>query len=185
MRAGEDGGFYGFPRDESGTVKVGYRGLKYTNPQEQPDGAIRSVPRTRWSENSTTQLPLPAAQRIGRVLQQFIPELVQYHTQTRLCWYTDTFDNHFVVDFVPEKRGLIVATGGSGHGFKFLPILGGFVVDRIEGVPKDVLRLWRWRKKEEGIDAYNRIMEGFESAAALNKQRFTSEDSLNFKPAHL
>ena len=53
-----------------------------------------------------------------------------------MCWYTDSLDNSFVIDYVPGYGdSLFVASGGSGHGFKFLPVLGkvrykfpGFVI---------------------------------------------------------
>lgn len=34
-------------------------------------------------------------------------------------------DNNFLIDYVPGyQSSLFVASGGSGHGFKFLPVLG-------------------------------------------------------------
>ena len=46
-------------------------------------------------------------------------------SDTRLCWYTDSLDNSFLIDYVPGySETLFVASGGSGHGFKFLPVLG-------------------------------------------------------------
>ncbi len=46
-------------------------------------------------------------------------------TDTRLCWYTDSLDNNFLVDYVPGYGdSLLVASGGSGHAFKFLPVIG-------------------------------------------------------------
>lgn len=185
MHDGEDGGLYAFPRDENGVVKVGYRGLKFTNPQIQDDGGVRSVPVTRWTSVSTRQLPIAAAQRIKRVLKQFIPELLPYHTKTRLCWYTDTYDNHFVIDFVPNKPGLMAVTGGSGHGFKFLPTIGRYVVDRIEGVDTRELKMWRWRKREDDELPYNTIMQGLHSRLALANQPLTAEDSLDGELARL
>ena len=42
-----------------------------------------------------------------------------------MCWYTDSLDNSFIIDYVPDYNDtLFVASGGSGHGFKFLPVLG-------------------------------------------------------------
>ena len=53
-------------------------------------------------------------------LEQFIldhiPELVEAKSSGRLCWYTDTFDGNFVVDWVPQLDGCMVVTGGSRHG---------------------------------------------------------------------
>ena len=185
MYDGAEGGTYSFPRDENGVVKVGYRGVKFTNPQLQADGRIRSVPVTRWTPASTRQLPLAAGQQIKSVMKQFIPEILPYHTKTRLCWYTDTFDNHFVIDFVPEKAGLMVATGGSGHGFKFLPIIGRYVVDKIEGMPTKQLEMWRWRKRAKDEKPYNHIMQGLESPLALANHSLTVEDSLDGEVARL
>lgn len=59
-----------------------------------------------------------------------------------MCWYTDSIDNDFIADYVPgyddtlfvsspdegrenvDEHRYQVASGGSGHGFKFLPVLG-------------------------------------------------------------
>jgi sarcosine oxidase / L-pipecolate oxidase len=49
MRNGAEGGLYGFPRNEEGWFKIGYRGTKYTNPIAHGDGNQRSTPVTRWS----------------------------------------------------------------------------------------------------------------------------------------
>lgn len=99
-----------------------------------------------------------------------MPELLDCAVSSRLCWYTDSYDNHFVIDFVPDKKGLMVATGGSGHGFKFLPNLGEHVVDRIEGRENDFLHYWKWRSRGAEEKPYNSIMEGTDSARALQKQ---------------
>lgn len=85
-------------------------------------------------------------------MQQFLPEVVACPVKTRLCWYADSFDNGFVVDFVPGVEGLMVATGGSGHGFKFLPNLGRFAVDRVEAKADEdgFLAKWAWEEPREG-----------------------------------
>lgn len=179
IKNGAQGGLYGFPRDPRGAVKIGYRGTKYTNPQTQPDGTIRSVPITRWTETSICQIPQTAAGVIGRFVKTFLPELLSCEVKTRLCWYTDSFDNHFVVDFVPGAEDtLLLATGGSGHGFHFLPNLGKYVVDRIEGGSGPLLTAWKWRKLNGQEKPVNEIMEGFEGERVLWNQRLTEEDSL-------
>ena len=185
IRHGKNGGLYGFARDPHGAVKIGYRGVKFTNPQTQADGAARSVPITRWTQQSTRQLPLTAANVIKDFVQDFLPELIPCKTKTRLCWYTDSFDNHFVIDFVPGVDGLMVATGGSGHGFKFLPSLGGHVVDRIEGKSDRYLRLWQWRNLEAGKKPYNSIMEGISSEMSLQKQALARDDGLQMQQSRL
>jgi glycine/D-amino acid oxidase-like deaminating enzyme len=64
---------------------------------------------------------------------------------TRRCLYVDTPDGDFWIDHHPHYAGLTVATGDSGHGFKFAPILGGLVADAIEGKPNRWLPKFRWR----------------------------------------
>ncbi|KAF5640180.1 sarcosine oxidase [Fusarium sp. NRRL 25303] len=176
MRHDKYGGLYGFARDENGVVKIGYRGTKFTNPQTQADGTVRSVPRTRWTEESIRQIPLLGASVVKGFVKDFLPELAQCELSTRLCWYTDSYDNHFVIDFVPDTKGLMVATGGSGHGFKFLPNLGEHVVDRMEGKRNEYLDLWKWRALDSGAKPYNSLMEGVGSDRSLHHQAFTVVD---------
>jgi glycine/D-amino acid oxidase-like deaminating enzyme len=38
-----------------------------------------------------------------------------------------------------------MATGGSGHGFKFAPVLGQWIADAAEGRPNPLLAKFRWR----------------------------------------
>ena len=159
-------------------MKIGYRGTKFTNPQPQPDGTRRSVPITRWTETPIHQLPQLGANVISRFVQDFLPELIPCEVKTRLCWYTDSYDNHFVMDFIPKIEGVLIATGGSGHGFHFLPNLGKYVVDRIEGKSGGLLETWRWRKMRSDEKPVNRIMEGFGSKTALQNQELTQNDSL-------
>ncbi|KAJ4859303.1 FAD dependent oxidoreductase domain-containing protein [Trichoderma breve] len=88
---GADGGLYGFPVDENGIFKIGYRGTKYTNPQQQSDGQERSVPEQ-------------AHKVVAKFLDEYLPELDNsgiHISESRLCWYTDSFDNHYVIDYVP------------------------------------------------------------------------------------
>ncbi|KAG9098070.1 hypothetical protein FS749_004744 [Ceratobasidium sp. UAMH 11750] len=53
-------------------------------------------------------------------------------TSSRICWYADTIDEDWIIDYHPVHPRLLLATGGSGHAFKFLPVLGRVVVDRLE-----------------------------------------------------
>ena len=172
MRQGATGGLYGFPVDDDGYFKIGYRGIKYTNPQVQADGKERSVPVTRWSEGpKINKIPRQAMDTIASFVHQHLPEVLHEAKDvsfTRLCWYTDTFDNHFVIDRVPDKEGLMVVTGGSGHAFKFLPNVGNYVVDIIEGIGLDrpVIQAWRFRGPGSSPTP-NVLMEGSKSTRAL------------------
>ncbi|RMJ10917.1 hypothetical protein CDV36_009435 [Fusarium kuroshium] len=172
MRDGAKGGLYGFALDSEGHFKIGYRGTKYTNPQIQPDGKERSVPVTRWTDGQKlTQIPKQAMDTIASFVSEHIPELLEEVGDvafTRACWYTDTFDNHFIIDHVPDQPGLMVATGGSGHAFKFLPNIGDWVVDIIEEVKTDrpAIKAWRWRSQGDK-EPINVLMEGRKGPRAL------------------
>ncbi|KAJ5273488.1 hypothetical protein N7478_008613 [Penicillium angulare] len=189
MRAGRKGGLYGFPRNEDGYFKVGYRGTKYTNPVRHSDGKERSTPATRWSaaERDGTQpigerltdFPREAYQVIHTFLDRYLPELREENiptSTTRMCWYTDTFDNHFVVDQVPGKQSLMVATGGSGHAFKYLPNIGNWVVDIMENVNTDreAIQAWGWRALENK-KPINNLMEGSQGERALGNIALSKE----------
>ncbi|KAI9730745.1 MAG: hypothetical protein M1834_005714 [Cirrosporium novae-zelandiae] len=180
MRGGELGNLYGFPRDEQGSMKLGYRGTKYTNPQSQPDG-VRSIPITKWTTPSISRLPDKSIQIIRSFLDTFLPELGQNGINisgTRLCWYTDSFDNQYVIDAVPQKPGVMVVTGGSGHAFKFLPIIGRFVADRVEGKPTELLEVWRWRQLQPGQKPFNVLMQGMGNPKALRNVKMAGDEDL-------
>ena len=85
--------------------------------------------------------------------------------KTRTCWYCDTRTANFIVSYHPNYAdgSLFIATGGSGHAFKFLPVIGEKVVAvlkcgpdeeegegarrRTEGVSEDIdslKRMWKF-----------------------------------------
>ena len=54
------------------------------------------------------------------------------------------------MDYHPDLQGLFLATGGSGHAFKFLPILGEKVVEALEGrLEEDLKASWTWPDERE------------------------------------
>ncbi|KAL4940182.1 hypothetical protein BDV06DRAFT_224357 [Aspergillus oleicola] len=197
MRDGAEGGLYGFPRDENGWLKIGYRGTKYTNPVAQGDGKERSVPVTRWSGDKEkgkekgkdngrfTSIPAQAGKVIQSFMESHIPELSENRVDislTRVCWYTDSYDNHLVIDQVPNMDGLMVATGGSGHAFKYLPNIGNWVVDIMEGVGTDreAVKAWRWRERGDEVPA-NVLMEGSKGERALGNVSLLTDADIKGK----
>ncbi|HYL59893.1 MAG TPA: N-methyl-L-tryptophan oxidase [Candidatus Acidoferrales bacterium] len=47
----------------------------------------------------------------------------------RTCMFTNTPDEHFVVDYHPESRQVILASPCSGHGYKFCSVIGELIAD--------------------------------------------------------
>ncbi|EOO03758.1 putative sarcosine oxidase protein [Phaeoacremonium minimum UCRPA7] len=188
MRDGTEGGMYGFPLDEFGHLKFGYRGTKYTNPQlvnkdeKSNEKVYRSIPITKWSKPaSLTQIPSEAMDKIRDMINDLLPEIGEEGHDiafTRMCWYNDSFDNHFVVDAVPQRKGLFVATGGSGHAFMFFPNIGKYVVDRIEGKENDVLDFWKWRGLAADQIPINKLALGTASPRALQNLQLTTDNDL-------
>lgn len=113
-----------------------------------------------------------------------MPELAEIGvSSTKLCWYTDSIDNSFVVDFVPGKDRVLVCSGGSGHGFKFLPILGREVVKIIEAESKDGVysQMWKWRDNDTKVK--NGLEEGETGPRVLSNQNMASEADWAFAKA--
>ena len=63
------------------------------------------------------------------------------------CMYTMSADEHFIIDQHPRHANVVVATGLSGHGFKFTPVLGAILAQLACGAEPelaiDFLRLSR------------------------------------------
>lgn len=85
--------------------------------------------------------------KLRRFLRETFPALAAAPiVYTRRCLYCDTRDEHLWVDRHPEISGLTVAAGGSGHGFKFAPVLGGLIADALLGSANPWLDRFRWRE---------------------------------------
>ncbi|CAI7654648.1 unnamed protein product [Penicillium glandicola] len=150
----DTGSIYVLPRTPEGLVKIGYRGVKWTNFQPAP----QDTPFTQdgqWSVplpmEECTALPEPALYAIKQFVSVFLPEFENTpFFFTKLCWYTDSLDNSFVIDHVPTyaEKSVFVCTGGSGHGAKFLPVLGKHAADIFENGDQSssfMRPFWLWR----------------------------------------
>jgi glycine/D-amino acid oxidase-like deaminating enzyme len=119
-------GYYGFPF-HAGVVKIANHGLGRLLHPLSPDRVV-------------------TAEEIG-ALRQFLDESLPALAgaplvHTRVCLYCDTWDGHFWIAPDPEQPRLVLATGGSGHAYKFAPLLGGWIADAVEG---KVRHRFRWR----------------------------------------
>jgi glycine/D-amino acid oxidase-like deaminating enzyme len=66
----------------------------------------------------------------------------------RACFYTVQADEEFIVE---RRGGVVVATGFSGHGFKFGPLVGRRIADCIEGtLDGDALTRWAAGRSRAG-----------------------------------
>lgn len=125
-------GWYGFPlHPREGVVKVANHGVGKVLHPEQDERVVY--------ESDIAHL--------RRFLAETFPALADAElVYTRRCLYCDTLDEHFWIDRHPEREGLSVSTGGSGHGFKFAPVLGPLTADVLEGKPNPWAAKFRWRE---------------------------------------
>jgi sarcosine oxidase len=108
------GGIYGFPLyDVPNAIKVS---------DHQGAPRIRLDERTDELHEDRAAATVAAARRL---MPSLTGRLVSYQT----CLYTKTPDERFVLDRHPEYPHVVVAGGGSGHAFKFGPLLGSIAAD--------------------------------------------------------
>jgi glycine/D-amino acid oxidase-like deaminating enzyme len=127
-------GYYGFPVNRDGIVKIANHGAGI---ELAPD-APRHV---------------TAAQEaaLRDFLQGSFPGLADAPiTGRRLCVYGDTRDGHFWIARHPQRPNLTVAAGGSGHAFKFAPVLGELIADAALGRANRFAHKFRWRTELTG-----------------------------------
>lgn len=68
-------------------------------------------------------------------LERRIPDLARGKiVGRRACLYTNTPDEHFIVDWAPGSSRVLIAGAGSGHGFKFGASIGPVIADAVEDV---------------------------------------------------
>ncbi|KAI8060926.1 FAD dependent oxidoreductase [Gongronella butleri] len=135
-------GYYGFPMNEHGTLKIARHACGFLNPR-QGDGL--SVPRTQANHPEDT-IPLVALRRMRQFLAEFLPVTSPMDiTYSRMCWYSDSPDGDFLICPHPDYSNLIIASGDSGHAMKMLPVLGYKIRNIVEGMDSDYARAWAWR----------------------------------------
>lgn len=68
----------------------------------------------------------------------------------------------FLITAHPRIDGIHIATGGSGHGWKFLPIIGDLILDSVEGkLPDELKRKWSFHHHEGEVqnDPHHELQE--------------------------
>jgi monomeric sarcosine oxidase len=72
--------------------------------------------------------------RVREFLKRHIPAMAERPmTESRVCLYTMTPDEHFVIDRHPEYAHIAIGAGFSGHGFKFSPLIGQMLAQLVCG----------------------------------------------------
>ncbi len=110
-----DGGrmYYGLPHLEQPGAKVGRH---HTGEPCDPDTVNREL---------TTADEADVRAFVGR----YMPALNGPVSSGIVCLYTNTPDEHFIVDRHPEHPRVVYASACSGHGFKFSGVIGEVLAD--------------------------------------------------------
>ncbi|KAI0386287.1 putative fructosyl amino acid protein [Hypomontagnella monticulosa] len=147
-------------------LKIARHAYGYLNPKPlskpplgtpRPNGAESSLKLVSqpYTHLDDAELSIPPegekALREGLRKMVALPELQDRpFSRTRLCWYTDTATGDWIIDYHPYWKGLFVATGGSGHAFKFLPVIGDKIVDTIMGTCRSGFHeMWKWKTVDD------------------------------------
>ena len=115
---GIDRQLYGFPRlpSEAGVKAAIYRG---SPTPIDPDKLDRTV----------TEADLGP---VRELLARLLPELSGEVVDSSVCMYPGATGDDFVLGIHPGSAGRVVlAVGFSGHGFKFIPVVGEIVADLV------------------------------------------------------
>jgi glycine/D-amino acid oxidase-like deaminating enzyme len=126
-------GFYGFPVSAGGVVKVANHGVGRAMHPESLERVTNSSEEEKLRDFLRLHLPALAEDEI---------------VYRRICVYCDSLNEHFWIAKDPTREGLMLATGGSGHGFKFAPVLGPLIKDVIFDRENRFLQKFRWRSDE-------------------------------------
>lgn len=105
---------YGFPRLQRGVKTAIFH-----------EGSLSATPESVAREVTPVDITALRA-RLGRIL----PELAVTNVRESVtCLFTNTPDGHFLVDFHPAHRQVLLSSPCSGHGFKFASALGEMQAD--------------------------------------------------------
>lgn len=125
-------GYYGFPVTRDGIVKIANHGTGTPLAAGAEHREVSAAQERALRDMVADTFPaLASAPIVGR----------------RLCVYCDTADGDFWIARHPERANLTVATGGSGHAFKFAPVLGELITAIALGEPHPLEYKFRWRSE--------------------------------------
>lgn len=143
-----DLGFF-FEPTSTGKIKLCNEFPGYRNTVPTSWGSLSVPAQTKWA------VPDEAMTAMRALVAKIMPRLQDRPIEdTLICWCTDSLDAHWLVCPHPEYgTSLLLATGDSGHSFKFLPTVGFHIADALEGkLDHERESRWRWRPNTVPVD---------------------------------
>ena len=117
---GDEGNWYGFPVHGIPGFKLG----KFRHLGEPMD------------LSSSDREPNEADEALlRRFTERYFPRAAGPTMALKVCFFTNTPDEHFIIDAHPQHESVIIAAGFSGHGYKFCSVVGEILAElALDGV---------------------------------------------------
>lgn len=106
---------YGFPTGPDGLVKIAFFRAGHPCTPETVDRTVH--------DGEVAGIAAFAARHVPGAAHRFV--------RAATCLYECTPDHHFVLGPRPGQDHVVLACGFSGHGFKFVPVVGEIVADLV------------------------------------------------------
>jgi sarcosine oxidase len=126
----DEGRFYGLPVFGVPGLKIGR--YHHLGEETDPDTVERG--------------PTSRDERVLRsFVERYFPQGAGPTMALKVCLFTNSPDEHFIIDQLPGS--LVVAAGFSGHGYKFCSVVGEILADLcIEGSTRHDINLFRFER---------------------------------------
>ena len=113
----DEGRFYGFPIFENPGFKLG----RWHHLEEKID-----------PNQLGTRTTLEDEKLLRNFVEKYFPEGAGPIMAMAPCLFTNTSDEHFILDFHPEYPQVVIGSPCSGHGFKFCSVVGEIMADLVQ-----------------------------------------------------
>jgi sarcosine oxidase len=124
-----DGRFYGFPVYGVPGFKIG----KYHHRRQSGDADASD--RGCYPEDELV---------LREGIRRYFPDADGPTMAMKTCLFTNSPDEHFILDVLPEHAQVSIAAGFSGHGFKFCSVVGEIMTElALDGGTRHDLALFR------------------------------------------
>jgi sarcosine oxidase len=121
--------YYGFPSHEGHGLKIGW--YHHFREPIDPADADRS---TRPDDEAA----------LREFVERYLPDGAGPTEMLTTCIFTNTPDEHFIVDALPDAPQVLVLSPCSGHGYKFCSVIGEIAADLVvDGATRHDIGLFR------------------------------------------
>jgi len=125
----DEGSYYGFPAHHGHGLKIGW--YHHFREPIDPDDPDRS---TRPDDEAV----------LRAFVQRYLPDGAGPTEMLKACIFTNSPDEHFLIDRLATAPQVTIAAGFSGHGYKFCSVVGEIMADlAVDGATRHDIGLFR------------------------------------------